>query len=57
MAKRAQKIRFVFRRILGSFGLQEDQFGSSNFELTDVKALDESGSSEPFKVASHYAFP
>ena len=36
---------------------KEDQFGSSNFELTDVKALDESGSSEPFKVASHYAFP
>ena len=36
---------------------KEDRFGGSDYELSDVKALDESGSCEPFKQATHYAFP
>ena len=36
---------------------KEDRFGGSDYELSDVKALDESGVCEPFKQATHYAFP
>lgn len=36
---------------------KENRFGSSDYELTETKEVDDSGSCEPFKVATHYAFP
>jgi hypothetical protein len=35
----------------------EDRFGQAEYELMDERELDESGSCEPFKDATHYAFP
>jgi len=34
-----------------------DSFGQAEYELLEERELDESGSCEPFKDASHYAFP
>ena len=34
---------------------KENRFGSSDYELTETKEVDDSGSCEPFKVATHYA--
>jgi hypothetical protein len=35
----------------------EDRFGQAEYELVEEMQLDESGSCEPFKDATHYAFP
>ncbi|MDG1853760.1 MAG: hypothetical protein P8I97_06350 [Verrucomicrobiales bacterium] len=35
----------------------EDSFGQAEYELLEKRELDESGSCEPFKDATHYAFP
>ena len=35
----------------------QDSFGQDEYELLEKRELDESGSCEPFKDASHYAFP
>ena len=36
---------------------KENRFGSSDYSLSETKEVDDSGSCEPFKEATHYAFP